>query len=223
MAVERQQPGPGRGRLERVVVGTGCAVGDPEEIGPILVHVVDALEVVQDAGEVLDLARLPPDRLRPRCGDDDERVVSRQGRVVRPEISVRPLRPHHAAMQIHADLIRRCGIVGIGDVHDVGVLDAVAVRPGQELAPGRNVGRIRPSRAQRVEDLAERRLGGDDRVDRCRKLCVGARVPELRHCRVERLVSSYRQHGDHERCDGKCEREPCRVGAVPHWSRWTAG
>ena len=76
MTDEREKRRLGGGVPEAEEVHAGTAVRPPERVDPVLVHVVRALQVREDASKVLDLAPLPPERLVPRLRKHRDAIVS---------------------------------------------------------------------------------------------------------------------------------------------------
>ena len=98
-------------------------------------------------------------------------------------------------MQVDDERIADRRVVAVRHADDVGVLDPVAVRAGEQLAAGRDVAAIGAARAQAGPDRLDVRLEPEN-GGRCGgELRVGRRRPELRYRRVQRRIVRRRLPG----------------------------
>ena len=188
VAVQRQKRRPGGRRLHRVIEGAGRPVGDPEQVDAVLVDVPGPLQVVEDAGQVLDLAVLPPERLVPGSGRHHDGVVPGEPLLPAPPGPVLASRPRDAAVQVDDHRPARRRVVALRHAHDVGVLHAVAILAGPQQPPGRDAARVGAAGAQPAPERLHVRIDGQDGRGGRRDLVVGGGGPEGGDRLVERAA-----------------------------------
>ena len=188
VAVQRQERRPGGRRLHRVVEGAGRPVGDPQQVDAVLVDVPGPLQVVEDAGQVLDLAVLPPERLVPGGGRRHDGVAAGEPLLPAPPGPVLAFRPRDAAVQVDDHRPARRRVVALRHAHHVGVLHAVAVLAGPQQPPGRDAARVGAAGAQPAPERLHVRIDGQDGRGGRRDLVVGSGGPEGGDRLVERAA-----------------------------------
>ena len=177
IAVQRQNARERRRLAHRNEVRAGASVRHTRHDDPVLVDVVAALHGVGDRDEVQRLIVAPPRRVGPRIWDHVDLLGARQcANRPRPDRRVRRA-PADAAMELKPDLIPARRIVGLGHVHRVMVLDAVARPVRQPDDPGW-LHAVRAAAPQTPVRLVERDARSHDRLDEPRRLLARRRLKE---------------------------------------------
>ncbi len=126
VAVQGQEARVRRGVAHGDPVGSGAAVGNAGDDDSVFIHVVGALERIDNGGEVQDLIVGPPSGGVPGVGEDVDLFgvsgeladfTAASGLVIGATAD--------AAVELEADLIFLGGVVGGGDVDGVEMLDVV--------------------------------------------------------------------------------------------------
>ena len=150
VANQRKKARPRRRVPEGHVVHAGAAVRDARQVHAVLVDVVGALQPIEDAREVVDLRRRPPERSHPSAREHRNLLDAARQRVDPDAVDDRRARARDAAMQLKPHLIRAARIVVLRDDERVLVIHAVERAMAAELQAARHVGVVRRARAARA-------------------------------------------------------------------------
>ena len=122
---ERQKGRPRRDVAKREKVHARAPVRDAGGVHAIFIHIVRALQLVENLRQVVDLGPLPPERARPGGREHRNLFGSARKAADAQAIRVGRLLAAHAAVQLHADPVLPRRIVVGRDDEGVVVLDAV--------------------------------------------------------------------------------------------------
>ena len=111
MANQWKEARPRRHVPERHEIHAGPAIRDARQIYAVLVDVVGALQPIEDAREVVDLRRRPPERSHP-SDREHQNLVDTAGQHVGPDaVDGNRARARDAAVELKPHLIRTGRVV----------------------------------------------------------------------------------------------------------------